>query len=956
MITVRRPGSKMHSIGRLTRSPGQRGPSRPTKTPSGLLHLAQDAAAGLPANLRILVFAPHTAKVATRSGVQRVTTEMVRAMSELVAIDLVKWDVMAGQLRYFDAADFANFFARQRRPPQLKVHPAAHRVRYRFADTVPTGSRVLILFPEVAYHTPGGNEILARIIAECREYGWATAAVFYDLIPISNRHYIEFKADHERYAAELLRLDGVFAISEYSAAQLTDYFVRSLSQPPGALESARLRIGAVPLADARARHRDLDATPGQERNLILLLGTVEPRKQQVRVIKAFQRLRLFERAKLRLAIVGSLHPALAEEFTALVRSDTAIDYYGYASDAKIRELFGEALFSVFASNDEGFGLPISESLSYGVPCLTANFGSMQEIAARGGCVTVDVDDDDALDRGLLSLVLEPSLIARCRAEIAGRRFRTWHDYATELLASLADLHPADERYRLESRIRHAVAALLAKPARKNPAVDRLRVDGPSPELIRLSVVTPASVEHWRPEASGQDACAVPLDAIIFGRGSYALGRLPPAVLVGLFGADAWFGAERQLQDELARLAAETQYPGMLPACCGWASHPTELSGVVGTCLAGLVTRRARRTVTSRREALYQQACNQLVGQAPARLLTIVISTYNRQSFVAENVRWILLNLERFGGEIDLLVVDNASTDSTEQILRPFTANPLFRYLRNCSNVGMLGNLNVCSTLQNARHVWTIGDDDFITREGFGAVLDVLARDPACPFVFMNFGVYHRVALGDADTAEKLLAERVIIVPQPSPSGSYPVKRIAQEHDNLFTAIYPIVFRSDILAAVFNHPFIGPPFCSLVESIPTTRTILDTYPEVSARWISELAIVGNAHNSWQRHRVSWHGVLIPLALELASEAGVQDRALAEWAQVQSKLFDEARELFPDNHLFEKFNTSDFDTSLRVLRRNVAQGPAAELPAQTAVRDCGRPDGLACRAYRGGESRP
>ena len=49
-----------------------------------------------------------------------------------------------------------------------------------------------------------------------------------------------------------------------------------------------------------------------------------------------------------------------------------------------------------------------------------------------------------------------------------------------------------------------------------------------------------------------------------------------------------------------------------------------------------------------------------------------------------------------------------------------------------------------------------------------------------------------------------------------------------QHDNLFTAIYPMVFRADIAAAVFNHFFRGAAFQSLVESVPTSKLILERY--------------------------------------------------------------------------------------------------------------------------------
>jgi hypothetical protein len=166
-------------------------------------------------------------------------------------------------------------------------------------------------------------------------------------------------------------------------------------------------------------------------------------------------------------------------------------------------------------------------------------------------------------------------------------------------------------------------------------------------------------------------------------------------------------------------------------------------------------------------------------------------------------------------------VDNASTDDTEDRLAKFVGHRLFTYVRNPSNVGMLGNLRVCSTLMQARHVWAIGDDDFPLQDALAHLMRILESERATPFVFMNFGVYHRAVMTDGDSAEMFVAERRVLAPSPQPTGTYRVREAGQQHDNLFTAIYPIVFRADVFAAVFNHPFTGRPFRSLVECVPNS---------------------------------------------------------------------------------------------------------------------------------------
>ena len=166
---------------------------------------------------------------------------------------------------------------------------------------------------------------------------------------------------------------------------------------------------------------------------------------------------------------------------------------------------------------------------------------------------------------------------------------------------------------------------------------------------------------------------------------------------------------------------------------------------------------------------------------------------------------------------------------------------------------------------------------------------------------MNFAVYHRTGLRPGDSAATLNREATPLAPKPSPAGLRPVAEIAAEHDNLFTAVYPIVFRSDILAACFNYPFDGTPFADLVESVPTTKMILETYGLTPAWWMDRIGIAGNAMNSWSRHRPRWHGLLMPLVFESARETGVPQDRLRAWADTHHDLYDEAIGIARDQNL-------------------------------------------------------
>ena len=90
-----------------------------------------------------------------------------------------------------------------------------------------------------------------------------------------------------------------------------------------------------------------------------------------------------------------------------------------------------AYCTVFASLHEGYGLPVAESLASGTPVITSNFGSMRDLASRGGALLVDPRQDHQLSDALRQLLLDRPLRDRLAAQAATIPLRTWDDYAAD---------------------------------------------------------------------------------------------------------------------------------------------------------------------------------------------------------------------------------------------------------------------------------------------------------------------------------------------------------------------------------------------------------------------------------------------------------------------------------------------------------------------------------------------
>lgn len=791
----------------------------------------------------VLLHVHETLSIRARSGVQRVVVKLAQALAGRVRLELVRWDAQEGRLRFCDRDEFDLLFGRAAWPPGLWPRLDARALRRRFGDMLEDPADTWLVQPEIPYHSAEGLQPFTTAVTQLREYGVRTAAVVYDLIPVGNPDYADHLTRHLRYLAELTRLDLLLPISAHVGGVLERFAAdRGLALP-----------AVRPVLLAESDRPDVLRAQGGERT-ILMLGTVEPRKRQLDVLAAYAAARAQSPAvaALPLVVVGSLHGAVAERFSALVAATPGVSYRAYLPEAQVEALWRDAAFSVFASDNEGYGLPVAESLARGVPCLAADVAPITEIAGGAGVLHVDVKDVAAIAAGLVELASRPERREALRREVAARPLRTWSEYAGDVLAALSATPSA------------VLSGPAARPVVVASAADPILVSSRA-DVVRLT-------------QAGQ------ADAVV----------------------------------EAARAA---EAPALLP-------HRLLTGADAAAAVAELDAFRRRLSGVARVERAYGHASRAFASGWVARpvFLRIVISTYNRRPFVVRNVAWLLERVIRARTDIELVVVDNASTDGTAEALDAFRGKPV-RVIVNPANVGMLGNMRVCAQLTGAEYVWLIGDDDFIVPGEVDALVAALTANFGVPLAYLNFGVYQREALGPADTPQALQAERYELAPNAVASGVVPVNVAAAQHDNLFTAIYINVWRADVLAAAYDHPFEGRPFGDLVESIPCTKTILESFGEADCWWHKPVTIVGNGHNSWSRHRPRWHALLMPQALHLARDAGVDPAVLRGWTERHAALFEEAREIAAQAGRSLELAPEDYALSWPSFRRRVAQASVA-----------------------------
>ncbi len=200
---------------------------------------------------------------------------------------------------------------------------------------------------------------------------------------------------------------------------------------PGRDESLRQVRDPEALAATRARY---NIGP----HYILYVGTLQPRKNLVRLIRAFARVITQDEAipaDLELVIAGRpgwlSAPILAEPRRLGI--EQRVRFPGYVADEDLAALISGAQIFAYPSLYEGFGFPVLEAQACGVPVLTSTVSSLPEVAGDAAWL-VDPEDEEAIAAGLRRLLSDPDLrqdlIRRGRDNV--RRF-SWERTARQVL-------------------------------------------------------------------------------------------------------------------------------------------------------------------------------------------------------------------------------------------------------------------------------------------------------------------------------------------------------------------------------------------------------------------------------------------------------------------------------------------------------------------------------------------
>ena len=380
------------------------------------------------AKVRILV--DYRPALKERSGVGEYTHELVRALLATFppaapsgALDLTLFS-SSWKDRFEPSADLVGATVVDCRVPGSLLNLAWHRLGWPAAETL----------------TRRGFDVthsLHPLLLPARNA--AQVVTIHDLNFLSHpeRTRAEIRRDYKALARRhARRSDSVVVVSKFTASEVE----RQLGVP---FDRISVCSPGAPAWAPRER-------PPADGGYVLFFGTLEPRKNVGGLLDAYERLAARRPGLPPLVLAGKATAAAQPWLDRLARAPLGglARHIGYVDPANRRALYEGARLLVQPSFEEGFGIPVIEAMTLGVPVVASNRGALPEVLGDAGAL-VNPDDSEQLAAAIEQILDDDAYVAQSAARsIARAREFSWGRTARRMYETYAQ---AIERRRLGHR-------------------------------------------------------------------------------------------------------------------------------------------------------------------------------------------------------------------------------------------------------------------------------------------------------------------------------------------------------------------------------------------------------------------------------------------------------------------------------------------------------------------------
>ena len=254
----------------------------------------------------------------------------------------------------------------------------------------------------------------------------------YDLIPVNHQQYcsFEFTVLFEKYLEISRKSKKLWSISQTTKSELEQYVGNSEQ-----LTDSRYKW-LPPSLYPNCEHEKLFENP-KNSPYLLLVSSFDPRKNHLGFFDSLRILKANGIDVPKVVLVGGI----AQNESPIDKGIRDLTSEGFdlvkllnIEECCVGKVYQGALLTVYPSFFEGFGLPIVESLSFGVPVLTSNIGSTGELLQLPGTFGFIVGDSIDLAKRLSYFLTNPSAQDKLRKDAIRTKdsLGSWLEYAADL--------------------------------------------------------------------------------------------------------------------------------------------------------------------------------------------------------------------------------------------------------------------------------------------------------------------------------------------------------------------------------------------------------------------------------------------------------------------------------------------------------------------------------------------
>lgn len=273
-----------------------------------------------------------------------------------------------------------------------------------------------------------------------------TGVTLYDLIPlVDQERYLSNDTAKAHYLNKLqyiIRSGYLLSISDYSRDEVIQLLGYSKDKVVNISSAADHRF--MPMAISQDKRAELLSRYSINRDFMMYTASFDTRKNHEALIIAYTRLSEELRSKYQLVIVGNGNSNIYECLWAICRklgiNPDSVVFPGFVPDDDLVLLYNSCSLFVFPSLMEGFGLPILEAMSCGVPAIGSNTTCIPEVIGTKLALFDPTNIDDIANM-ITHVLSDKNFYSRLHEHALNHsRSFSWKKSASTALDFLLDYH------------------------------------------------------------------------------------------------------------------------------------------------------------------------------------------------------------------------------------------------------------------------------------------------------------------------------------------------------------------------------------------------------------------------------------------------------------------------------------------------------------------------------------